>query len=691
MNKIIKNLITVILVVAIFCTSTVQIFAAGQKQYISDLRISYGDTDAEARQWLLDNGYTPVKQNINQGSSDGLSKDKAVWMGYKTTTKVEDAITDIAMMDMKGGYSFSDYQTMLEKKYASFESLAKDEMVIINEFKQRYNEGSPLALNAYKALNCYIEDDSQKLVGDFLMDDNLPLDTLVKFVTQISQTTLDQFNTILSMGVSDYKTDSFLAKLSNLPDSEIEKIKTEDKYYDNAYKLLIGVENYGQKIREYLAAEENVTSEEIAENSDVAVGLLDYAVTYALLKSYKYGDSNLAELFSKKNISVRELYPLASVMTQAQIEAVAMVNFEALLHNAELNQEDDFKEADAVVESDSTIMPAPISAYFGVDRSMFSDSVAITDAAMREVANTGDTSPLYGNISSAAEIALQTTAAVSAVTGIALAAKLGKFQWMRNNTLSGVNSKLGQALNSFNSAKVLKSAKSFKTSCVKINATGFTNEAGAMTKISGLTKSQNLTYMRTVRLGAMGIAMYVALAVSLIIEAVFMILEVVNYYNPEYTKIPRIMLDRYSTEEEEKFVRYDGVLDQEAKMGDTNGYVGKQWNALYYTKDKTVGHPLEASVLPFKDKTIQDNNYKPIHYFGQEVPVDLNLHTFGNSPDIYVYFKQDRSVPLTASAISQPTISVIIGASGLVVGFLIATFIFKRKKKVPEASVTTTE
>ena len=164
MNKIIKNLITVILVVAIFCTSTVQIFAAGQKQYISDLRISYGDTDAEARQWLLDNGYTPVKQNINQGSSDGLSKDKAVWMGYKTTTKVEDAITDIAMMDMKGGYSFSDYQTMLEKKYASFESLAKDEMVIINEFKQRYNEGSPLALNAYKALNCYIEDDSQKLV-----------------------------------------------------------------------------------------------------------------------------------------------------------------------------------------------------------------------------------------------------------------------------------------------------------------------------------------------------------------------------------------------------------------------------------------------------------------------------------------------------------------------------------------------
>ena len=43
----------------------------GKTQYISELFLSYGDTDDKARQWLTDNGYTVLDQDLNEQAEGG--------------------------------------------------------------------------------------------------------------------------------------------------------------------------------------------------------------------------------------------------------------------------------------------------------------------------------------------------------------------------------------------------------------------------------------------------------------------------------------------------------------------------------------------------------------------------------------------------------------------------------------------
>ena len=56
-----------------------------------------------------------VNQNAN--SDDSFAKDDmSVYICYKTTTDRSEAITDIALMNMKGGYDVHDYDLLMETK-----------------------------------------------------------------------------------------------------------------------------------------------------------------------------------------------------------------------------------------------------------------------------------------------------------------------------------------------------------------------------------------------------------------------------------------------------------------------------------------------------------------------------------------------------------------------------------------------
>ena len=101
-TKIISLILTVLMLVTAFPFIA---FAARQETYIKELRISTASTAAEAKQWLIDNGYTVVDTDLNQKTG----KD-CVYIGYKTTTNPNEAITDVALMQMNGGYTISDYE-----------------------------------------------------------------------------------------------------------------------------------------------------------------------------------------------------------------------------------------------------------------------------------------------------------------------------------------------------------------------------------------------------------------------------------------------------------------------------------------------------------------------------------------------------------------------------------------------------
>ncbi len=87
-------------------------------KYVSEVFIAYGKTEGDAKKWLTDNGWEPVGGDLNAGKlSFWDSGDKvAAVMGIRRTDDAGDAITDMAVMNMKGGYSCNDYKMLLQEK-----------------------------------------------------------------------------------------------------------------------------------------------------------------------------------------------------------------------------------------------------------------------------------------------------------------------------------------------------------------------------------------------------------------------------------------------------------------------------------------------------------------------------------------------------------------------------------------------
>jgi hypothetical protein len=112
-----------------------------------------------------------------------------------------------------------------------------------------------------------------------------------------------------------------------------------------------------------------------------------------------------------------------------------------------------------------------------------------------------------------------------------------------------------------------------------------------------------------------------------------------GYYNPEYTAIPNNLIDVRETDLGDKYIKYSAakVFGEEDKNADFNAYQGKEWNALYYTKDATAGKCLTANFV-FKDNDSSvARRHQGISMFGETQAFNLNSHVFnGNAKGAYV-------------------------------------------------------
>ena len=110
-------------------------------KYVSDVFIAYGKTEDKAKAWLRANGWEPVEGDFNAGKAsffdDNALQDQnvAAVMGIKRTDDSGDAVTDMAVMNMKGGYSLPDYEDLLKKKKADINEFINDFMPVIDEYR----------------------------------------------------------------------------------------------------------------------------------------------------------------------------------------------------------------------------------------------------------------------------------------------------------------------------------------------------------------------------------------------------------------------------------------------------------------------------------------------------------------------------------------------------------------------------
>ena len=124
MRKAFKSMIAAVLVLSMLMCAAVPAFAAtSEEEYICELRLIYAEDYEEALEILADSefkDYKLYKENLNKNSDE-----IGVFLAYKTTTDIDDAITDIAVMQMNGGYQEGNYQELIKKSYDSYVAMGE--------------------------------------------------------------------------------------------------------------------------------------------------------------------------------------------------------------------------------------------------------------------------------------------------------------------------------------------------------------------------------------------------------------------------------------------------------------------------------------------------------------------------------------------------------------------------------------
>ena len=225
-----------------FNLSAANAFAADDEggKYVQDVFIAYGKTEKDAAKWLTDNGWEPVEGDFNAGKASFFDDNKlqnqnvAAVMGIKRTDDEHDAVTDMAVMNMKGGYSYAQYEDLVKQKKTEIDEFINNFQVVIDEFRANYNsEGSDFGKQradlAYDMLNVFYEGDPEDpnavhdtgmKLGDLFLAKTMQEGDenggdLQQLILESSGASMLIVETLLALG-SDPSEDTWLERASSL-------------------------------------------------------------------------------------------------------------------------------------------------------------------------------------------------------------------------------------------------------------------------------------------------------------------------------------------------------------------------------------------------------------------------------------------------------------------------------------------
>ena len=326
----------------------------------------------------------------------------------------------------------------------------------------------------------------------------------------------------------------------------------------------------------------------------------------------------------------------------------------------------------------------PLSVYLGTDMNAFNGALAVTSDAIREEAATGNSWFACFTGNQAADI---TISSLFGVGGVALASvSLHFLKKAIDATKLTAHEEYLIGAHEGAIAYNKDMLKHLSGEQAKIY-TDKTNEC--LAKIDKINASHKLS-ISSVVFSSIGIAV----GLTMIGLSIYSIVQIVDKYNPKYTKIPSNMIDTVSTSNGNRFINYTVVNSLYTKNGktysrpgDTNAYDGNQWNAIYYTKSYEAGKCMTATGY-FIDSASNFGKYTPVAAFGKNNCYDLNSFNDNDSTEnIYVAFGNsnnkktaETSVPTVIGSIFAYGGMAISGVAGLGLGMCIMSLI-KRKKE----------
>ena len=634
-------MIALFLAILMASESPAKVLAESKPQYIKEVRVSWDMKDGtKAKKWLTDHGYQVVDQDLNAGTGEGYS-----YLGYKTTTNKDEAVTDISMMDMKGGFETMNYRSMAEKNAPNAKQMATEMMAACQEFRDNLKAGSPEAKVAKAILDLLIvEEDNNRPLGDYLLDESRRVGDFYDIILMGNSLITTYIYNQLTMGTADYQKDNWMKRLSDMGPAVSEREESKWKDYDaeimqKAGKLKTTIQTFSKNYRAAKTRQKNnngkvvtpkVSSEQdadaeakkLAEGKEIQEENQDilYLSAYETLKKYKYGDSNLGDIFvkwGKGSVSAVKFYSLTKSLTEGQyamMRVTGMVSAVMATNNTEEACKDAWEKLpemkQEMTEAAGGKQP---TLWTGTNLSVYKKQVALT----REASRTAAASGTYDALTKESNIKVNLRLVMMQAGYIGLGA-------------------VGVALLTVGGTALFFGGTSVAVAAVALYTSIGTTIGSTIVGIVGL---------------AAPVALAVLVAAVILVAAVWYgviaLIDLYDYYHPEYTSIPTDMYDY----ESKYFIGYEVVLDQNGKAADLNNWEGKEWNALYVSKDTKAGSPIVADDVGkiFTVKKGGDPNvprgYEPLTKFGENVPANTNDHAYKDKENgIYLFYHTEEAM-----------------------------------------------
>ncbi len=716
-SKIIKRMLVCTLICAMIATRfscvSFDFSSAETKEetYISEIKLFEAETEKEAEESMKKEEYLPVKKDgkiidINKDCGDEAGKEympikRVVYMGYKTTTDPDEAITDMAVMNMNGGYSVDDYDKLLKDNMESkIIPFIKGFIATIKEFRENYKSSNKKnkirALNCYKVLNRFTDPDTNGKLGDLFLNktkfelgdeyDKLSSKEkkkhadILTILTEGNSDVVMAIKKALLMGADSAKT-TWVQRMTKIKiedleneakdELEEENIKTtqtnidkrlNEKYNDVAKIFLDKWDDFSKVARDYEDVIEDFEENEVIENNVEEV-----------TKEYDGNKNSVVEVANYINEKSEAMAELGDNIEKIDLANEASELDEKKYGKGTLN--DFFAQPKKELEKKDNIKKLyPMVAALSKGQRVGADLFEI-----KELMDVG-----LGNFKECTDEELECIPKASVYVGInrelfktgnvaitddamrkeASKRDLGDDEGVKNLTLgiaifSGVIAFISAVLG-FNE---------YGTTLVSYNYGEF-----MMDSIDDIPTRSIKPFV-------------IASSIMAIMTIVFTIIHIVEeneykkiHYNKDYKKIPKYMIDRKQivVEDEEngsetvfpnhkvyyKAVEsnrepyregkdnatyksfYDKRYKEIGNMGDLKGTIGLQWVALYTVKDP-VGAPILADsidVLCGRNVSLpQGSEY--LHLFGESSRYDLhdNKVSYGTNEPTYIVFKRSAN------------------------------------------------
>ncbi len=421
MRKISKAVIAFCLAIILTTSIPFQVFAASPK-YVSEVRVGMGKTVDEAAAALK--GYTIVKNgnsyadlNENAGNkvSTGFAEgEKVVLLGYKTTYNKEEAVTDLALMNMEGDYFAHDYGMLIDQTLqGEIVPFVRDFIAAIKEYRENYHSDIPenkaRAQFFYDGLNRLKDDDTGMTLGDLLLNETkfeMGDDAYEKLSDSEKKKHADILNLLLQCNgkalvmirtlvawATDTGEDTWLDRLSEITYDDL-LFQAEDEF---------GYSPYDAKrflLREY----EDDAKKLLALWKDFQEQLADYEQTSEFLDEQGDIEQEFEELgdtlkdFDIDKATESEVDEYAEANAKAQIEAESISNAVADVTAAECLEDisydggtmlDFFSREYEEIENDLTVL-FPVVAALSAGQRASLDFVSLSELVRMTLLKNGD-------------------------------------------------------------------------------------------------------------------------------------------------------------------------------------------------------------------------------------------------------------------------------------------------------------